>query len=400
MELYFKKRRWKIVLLLVAILIGATSLIYTNWLIRQMSIQERKSVELWASAEKRLVDMSETSNEDITFLQQIIENNTTIPIILTQGKDSIMGDRNIAYKEKNKDVVLRRELKKMKAQKQPIEIILSKETKQYLFYRDSNLLQNLRYFPLVQFSVIMLFILVAYMAFSSSRKAQQNQVWVGLSKETAHQLGTPISSIMAWMEMLKLKNTDPALIGEFEKDVLRLNKIAERFSKIGSRPKLIHQNLIEVVQNAMNYLKTRISNKIELCFSAGNEATIIVPLNAPLFEWVIENVCKNAMDAIGGKGKIDVGIHDNANFVFIDIKDTGKGIAKSRFKTIFKPGFTTKERGWGLGLSLTKRIIEEYHGGKIFVAGSELGKGTTIRIILNKQNGKFQSKGALPVNKK
>lgn len=328
--------------------------------------------------------MSQTSNEDITFLQQIIENNTTIPIILAQGKDSIMGDRNIAYKEKNKDAVLRRELKKMRAQKQPIEIILSRDTKQYLYYRDSNLLQNLRYFPLVQFAVTMLFIAVAYLAFSSSRKAQQNQVWVGMSKETAHQLGTPISSLMAWIELLKMKNVDESLVSEFEKDISRLEKITERFSKIGSAPELLTSDLKNVLTSTVSYLENRSSKKVKFTMDWDENVAYDVPHNAALFSWVIENICKNAIDAIDSNGIISLHLKERNKQVILDIEDNGKGISKSQFKTIFEPGFTTKKRGWGLGLSLAKRIIENYHKGRIFIKHSELGKGTTFRIILNK----------------
>nr|MBD3621007.1 ATP-binding protein [Sunxiuqinia sp.] len=243
MELYFKKRRWKILLLLAAVLIGAGSLFYTNWLIGQMSIQERKSVELWAEAMKRLVDTEAGGNQDLTFLQTIMENNTTIPIVWTSGDGTILGDRNIKYNEKRREIVLQQELAKMTSQKAPIEIVLSKDVSQYLFYRDSNLLLNLRYFPLVQFGVIMLFISVSYFAFSASRNAEQNQVWVGMSKETAHQLGTPISSLMAWIEILKMKNMDENMIEEIQKDVSRLEQITERFSNIGSAPELLTDDL-------------------------------------------------------------------------------------------------------------------------------------------------------------
>ena len=384
MEFYLKKKRWKILLLLVAILIGATSLVYTNWLIGQMSTQERKSVELWAEATKRLVNMEQDNTEDLTFLQQIIANNTTIPIIQTSGKDTIIGDRNIHYTAKNKDSVLKRELRKMKASKEPIEIVLSPNNVQYLYYRDSRLLQNLRYFPLVQFAVIMLFIVVSYLAFSSSRRAQQNQVWVGMSKETAHQLGTPISSLMAWMELLKMKDIDKNLVAEFEKDISRLEKITERFSKIGSKPELLTDDLKEVIKSTINYLENRSSKKVKFTLDCDENKRYDVPHNAALFSWVIENLSKNAIDAMDSDGEIVLRLKDNHKQLIVDVADNGKGISKSQFKTIFEPGFTTKKRGWGLGLSLAKRIIENYHKGKIFIKHSEIGKGTTFRIILNK----------------
>lgn len=384
MEFYLKKRRWKILLLLVAVLIGVTSLVYTNWLIGQMSTQERKSVELWAEATKRIVSQDPTNSEDLTFLQKIITNNTTIPVIIVSQDDTIMIDRNIRYNSKNKDAVLHRELKKMKSQNKPIEIVISPTDKQYLYYRDSTLLQNLRYFPLVQFAVIMLFIAVAYLAFSSSRKAQQNQVWVGMSKETAHQLGTPISSLMAWIELLKMKNIDEKLVNEFEKDISRLEKITERFSKIGSKPELLTDDIKEVLKSTINYLENRSSKKVKFVLDYDESANYDVPHNAALFSWVIENLCKNAIDAMDSDGEIKLRLKDNHKQLILDISDNGKGISKSQFKTIFEPGFTTKKRGWGLGLSLAKRIIENYHKGKIFIKHSEIGKGTTFRIILNK----------------
>lgn len=382
MELYFKKRRWKILLLLAAVLIGAGSLFYTNSLIGQMSIQERKSVELWAEAMKRLVDTEAGGNQDLTFLQTIMENNTTIPIVWTSGDGTILGDRNIKYNEKRREIVLQQELAKMTSQKAPIEIVLSKDVSQYLFYRDSNLLLNLRYFPLVQFGVIMLFISVSYFAFSASRKAEQNQVWVGMSKETAHQLGTPISSLMAWIEILKMKNMDENMIEEIQKDVSRLEKITERFSKIGSAPELLTHDLKLVLQSTVSYLENRSSKKVRFELDLDEKVRYDVPHNAALFSWVIENLCKNAIDAIESDGVINLQLIKKKDQFILDISDNGKGIPKSQFKTIFEPGYTTKKRGWGLGLSLAKRIVENYHQGKIFIKHSEVGKGTTFRIIL------------------
>ena len=263
-----------------------------------------------------------------------------------------------------------------------MKISIGSNQTHYLYYSQSILLKKLTYYPYVQLSVIILFIIVAYFAFSSTRKAEQNQVWVGLSKETAHQLGTPISSLMAWLEILKMNATDRQMVVEFEKDILRLEKITERFSKIGSKPKLTPQNLTHIVDNAIDYLRTRSSENIDFQLYAP-ENPVMIPLNASLFEWVIENTCKNSMDAIDGKGLIKISIIDSSKFVFVDITDSGKGIPRSKQKTIFKPGYTTKKRGWGLGLSLAKRIVEEYHGGKIFVSSSDLGKGATLRIILN-----------------
>ncbi len=383
MNIYKKKIRWKFFLLLGAVVIGIGSLLYTNRLVHKLEHEERKKVELWARA-TTLVASSEISGKSLELVFDVISSNETVPVILVDKDTNILQHNNIdTTRVANPDIFLKKKLQKMMEENPPIEIPYLPGRKQYLYYSKSTILTNLTWYPLVQLGVILLFILVAYFAFSSSRKAEQNQVWVGLSKETAHQLGTPISSLMAWLEMLKLKNLDAGLLSELDKDLHRLNKITDRFSKIGSQPQLTPDNLVDIVEGTLNYLRTRSSDKIKFSLES-DQKEVLVPLNAPLFEWVIENVCKNAMDAIEGEGSVRVSLTDNTNFVFIDISDNGKGVPKSIQKTIFKPGYTTKKRGWGLGLSLTKRIVEEYHQGKIFVASSEVGKGTTIRIILKK----------------
>ena len=384
MDFYFKKRRWKILLLFLAVVIGVGAFFYTNWLVKNMAREERKSVELWAEATQKLVSADINSNQDITFLNDIIIRNTTIPIIITDSLDHIGDSRNISFSENNKDKVLLRELHKMKEQNEPIVISISETNKQYLYYRDSILLENLKYYPVIQFGVIFLFILVAYLAFSSSRNAEQNQVWVGMSKETAHQLGTPISSLMAWVELLKMQNIDEKLVLEFEKDTQRLQKITERFSKIGSVPELEPTDVAETVRSTVEYLKTRSSGKVKFILDFDSDKSYNAPLNSSLFSWVIENLCKNAIDAMNNAGTIQVSIVEKADQLFIEVSDTGKGIPKAYFKSVFQPGFTTKKRGWGLGLSLAKRIIENYHKGKIFLKQSEINKGTTFKIILNK----------------
>ena len=381
MEFYFKKRRWKILLLLLAVGIGIGSFFYTNWLVKKMAIEERKNVELWANATQKLANSDINSNQDITFLLDIISRNTNIPIIITDSLDQIGDTRNISFTEENKEKVLARELHKMKEQNEPILISVSN---QYVYYRDSVLLENLKYYPLIQFAVIFLFILVAYLAFSSSRNAEQNQVWVGMSKETAHQLGTPISSLMAWVELLKMQNIDENLINEFEKDTQRLQKITERFSKIGSVPELLPTDVEETIQSTIDYLITRSSGKVKFILDFDHQKRYEAPMNASLFSWVIENLCKNAIDAMNNSGTIQLSMAEKNGQIIIDISDTGKGIAKAYYKTVFQPGFTTKKRGWGLGLSLAKRIVENYHKGKIFLKQSEINKGTTFRIILNK----------------
>lgn len=384
MELYLKKRRWKILLFLIAILIGTASLYYTNWLVNKVSVEERKSVALWAEATNRLAQPDNGSNNDMDFLLRIIESNTDIPIILTDSVRNIIDYSNINFHETRREQVLERKLRKMISEHEPIKIVVSNSETQYLYYRDSRILQNLKYFPLAQFGVISLFIMVSYLAFSSSRKAEQNQVWVGMSKETAHQLGTPISSLMAWIELLKMQGVKPDLIHEFEKDITRLEKITERFSKIGSAPELIPTDLKPVILSTVSYLEGRTSKRVKFITEIDNSIPFSAPHNPALFSWVIENLCKNAVDAIENEGTIILRLSENSHTIALDISDTGRGIPKSNHKTIFEPGYTTKKRGWGLGLSLAKRIIENYHQGKIFIKQSEPGKGTTFRITLPK----------------
>ena len=273
----------------------------------------------------------------------------------------------------------------MRRQHEPIEILFANNQKNYIYYRDSDLLIQLRWYPYFQLAIIALFLVVSYLAFSTSRKAEQNQVWVGMAKETAHQLGTPLSSLMAWVEYLKTQlNTDQTHIPEIEKDLNRLNTITERFSKIGSAPALKKENIMEVLTTSVSYIRSRSSSKVEFTINNEQNYEVEAPMNVPLFEWVLENLFKNAIDAMSGDGSITINVLDQQQFVYIDITDTGKGIAKSKFKTVFKPGYTSKSRGWGLGLSLSKRIIEEYHDGHIFVKSSEINLGTTFRIVLKK----------------
>lgn len=396
MDIYLKRKRGKIVLLIIAITIGVASLLYTSWLTEKMAQEERKKVELWAEATTRLAEAGIQSSTEpgleqlttayFTLIQSILGQNTTIPVIIVESGGEFNYHANINYSEGRENHVLNRELQKMKAHAEPIHITLSEEEGDYLllYYRESNLLRNLRYYPFVQLFVIIVFIVAAYSAFLATQRAEQNQVWVGMSKETAHQLGTPISSLMAWIELLKLQDIDSGIVNEFEKDIQRLEKITERFSKIGSKPELIPSNVAEVLISTVSYLKTRSSGKIKFEMDLGENDLPLIPLNAALFSWVIENLCKNAIDAMDNNGTISLILKEKDNTVMIDVTDTGKGVAKSNFKTIFQPGYSTKKRGWGLGLSLAKRIVENYHQGKIFIRWSELGKGTTFRIILNK----------------
>lgn len=385
MDKYKYKIRLKYILLIVAVIIGVSSLLYTNRLVKELKLEEKKKVELWAEATQQLIelDLNDTVT-NINFLVKVIENNSTVPVILMNEKGDTTTTRNLRSKRLKNPKYLARQVEIMKKEHDPIEIVLGNDEKNYIYYKDSLILTKLAYFPYVQLGVIILFILVAYLAFSSSRKFEQNQVWVGLTKETAHQLGTPTSSLMGWVNVLKMKNVDPQLVNDFEQDVVRLEKITERFSKVGSKPILTSTNVIPVIINGINYIKSRSSSKIRFNIGFSEADDIKIPLNIPLFEWVIENLSKNAIDAMKGEGTFEIKLTDNTQVIFIDFIDTGKGLHKSMFKTIFKPGFTSKERGWGLGLSLSKRIIEMYHNGKIFVLHSEVNKGTAIRIVLKK----------------
>ena len=505
-DIYLRKRRWKLILFVMAVIIVAASLYYTNILVNEIRKDERKNVEIWADAihhkadlvnitnklfeqikdeeRRRVVTLAEaqrrtitaTSNEELTFLVDLVSNNTTIPVIQTDDQGIIAYARNVKrgkdtltrlegkkldglllkeftvyspiivnyyrdkkiylyYKDSNiytelkqviddlidsffAEVVLNsasvpviitdssgkkwtsygnipkkkmddprfveKTLKSMASHNMPIRVNLANTGVHFIFFEDSFLLKQLRYYPYVQLAVITLFLFIAYLLFSYARKSEQNQVWVGMAKETAHQLGTPLSSMAAWIELLKLKGLDNETVTEIEKDVQRLETITDRFSKIGSAAKLEKLNIVQVVHQAVGYISSRTSQKVKFEVSPPPVKVMEIPLNLHLFEWVIENLCKNAVDAMDGSGLITIELTDDVDHIHIDITDTGKGIPKSRFKTIFHPGFTSKSRGWGLGLTLSKRIIENYHNGKIFVKSSTLGKGTTFRIILKK----------------
>jgi signal transduction histidine kinase len=501
-NIYNRKKHWKILLLLFAIVIIAFSLWYSNVLVKKIARDERmkirtwanalqtranlvnstqkffaqvqeeehKKVELYAETQKRFINLKE--NEDPSFYMKIIQNNSTIPVILTDDKGNIIEHLNtddfssdtipgmadylkeftkyppipiryyknevnyIYYKDSKlfteiqgvmadlvnsffSEVVnnsasvpvlvtdslqtkalksgqfdtlkihdsayLQKIIHDMAAENDPIEINIAGQGKRLIFYKDSYVLTQLRYFPYIQLAIISIFLLVAYMLFSTARRSEQNQVWAGLAKETAHQLGTPLSSMMAWVDYLEAKDVDSETIDELRKDVNRLSTITDRFSKIGSNPSLIPENVVTVIYDSISYLKTRTSQKITYSINLQPDESIVVPLNLQLFEWVIENLVKNAVDAMTRQGTITIDILDEEHVVNIDIADTGKGIPRNMFRTIFNPGYTSKQRGWGLGLSLSKRIINEYHKGKIFVKSSTPGKGTTFRIVLKKE---------------
>jgi len=324
-----------------------------------------------------------------SFFTEIVNNSASVPVIITDStKSHVIAYGNVDSSVIKNNKLLQHTLDEMESQNDPVVIDILSYGKQYIFYKNSFLLMQLKYYPFFQFLVIGLFIIIAYILFSIARRSEQNQVWVGMAKETAHQIGTPLSSLMAWMEILKMKNIDSEMTVEMQKDVKRLENITERFSKIGSPPVMQQENLVMIISDTIDYLKTRTSSKIAFHLKTAG-SNILLPLNKHLFEWVIENICKNSIDAMNGEGTIEIKISIegfNSSNVIIDISDTGKGLHKSNFKNIFHPGFTSKKRGWGLGLSLARRIIEDYHKGKIFVKSSVIGKGTTIRIVLSKNS--------------
>lgn len=382
MRLYEQKKWWKRALAIIALCIGIFSIWYTTKLVKQLSIEEEKKIKLWANATQLMAK----AEGNIEFMLDIITGNETIPIILTDGKNNIISFRNLDSIQAKDTTYLNDELLEMKSEHEPIKIVYDAENDFYnlLYYKNSIVLTQLKAYPAIQLALISLFAIMSYLALSSSRRAEQNQVWVGMSKETAHQLGTPISSLNEWINLLREtpKEEQGYLLDELQNDTKRLELITERFSKIGSEPILKEENMELVVEKSMQYMKTRVSSLVNIHINIakpGNWAKI----NVPLFDWVLENLSKNAIDAMNGKGELNINISHDAKFVYIDIHDTGKGIPKSKFNTVFKPGFTTKKRGWGLGLSLVKRIVEGYHKGKIFVRNSEAGKGTTFRIMLH-----------------
>ncbi len=383
-RIYQTNQILKLVFIAVAALIVVASVFFTNSLSRKLATEEKKKIEIWADATRQLILADENTNVD--FLLNIIEDNTTIPVIMTDDHDRMLQHRNIKTPSKNEAQFFARKIADLKENRPSIVIKLDENNKQYIYYDESLLLKQLQIFPFVQFGLTFVFFLIVILVFSSTKRAEQNQVWVGLSKETAHQLGTPISSLLAWIELLKLKHGDDKLILNMEGDVKRLSIISERFSKIGSKPDLKTTNLIDALSNAVNYMRNRSSSKVEISLQLPANKDLPIRLNIPLFEWVIENICKNAIDAMNGSGKLNLTVINNEHEVYIDIKDSGKGMERKLHKAIFTPGFTTKARGWGLGLSLAKRIIEEYHQGKIFVKESTPNAGTTFRIIIPTKN--------------
>ena len=403
-NIYARIKNWKFILLAFAGIIGFSSLFITNKLVKELKEEEKKKIELWADATK------ETISNPNPLSMKIIRENTSIPVILVDKNDSILEYRNfknssrlnstliklgIIKEEKINKNYLKKELKKIKSNTEapieikipeyvdPVTLDLIPANQQRIYYKDSDLLIRLKYYPIYQLFFIAIFMIIAYLIFSASRKSEQNQVWAGMAKETAHQIGTPLSSLMACLEILKESKIEVSITNEMQKDIDRLERITDRFSKIGSLSNLEKTNVSLVIKNAIEYLKTRVSNNTNFIINIENDQ-VFVPLNTVLFEWVIENLIKNSVDAIKGSGDVVISLLDKKNNIEIKIQDNGLGIDKSIIKNIFKPGVTSKKRGWGLGLSLSKRIIEQFHKGKIFVVSSEKGKGAIFCIILPK----------------
>lgn len=368
--------------ILISIIIVSLILWNTYAFFQKFKQQERVSMEILAEAQKQLGSNTDL-NANVTLPLKILENNNTIPMILVDEKGAVINTQNLDSLKALKPIFLEEQLAIMKEQNEPIVISYDGKNKQYIYYRDSDLLNKLTYYPIALILILVLFLAVIYLFYSSNKAAETNKLWTGMAKETAHQIGTPLSSLLGWISILKMEKVDETYIDEIEKDVHRLNTIANRFSKIGSTPELKKENIVNITKQAFDYLESRSSKQITFYFSTA-ENEINVKLNSELFGWVIENLIKNAIDAMLGKGKLKLNIESNQKKVKITIDDTGKGMPKKLFKQIFKPGFTTKKRGWGLGLSLSKRIVEDYHNGKISVKKSEIDKGTSFEIILDK----------------
>lgn len=376
---------WRSSLALIAITIVTASIFYSNFLAKKIAVDEKQKIEQWVEA----VNETNNVNTSSTILSSkvLTENNKDIPMIVVTEKDSILDHYNLdSFKIAENKNYLKEKLKEYKTSNAPIIWKNPYDLKQnnLVYYGESSLLKQIRYFPIVQLIVVALFIIVTLVAISTRNKSTQNQVWAGMAKETAHQLGTPLSSLQGWVEILKEKEGNEKIGMEMSKDVERLKLVSDRFGKIGSTPQLEEKDLLVQIEDMMAYIKRRAPERVAFTLNANGQTEIPAMINAPLFDWVIENLLKNALDAMDGQGAISIDIKNETTQVLIDVKDTGKGISRKNIANVFKPGFTTKKRGWGLGLSLSKRIIDQYHKGELFVKQSEPGKGTTFRIVLNK----------------
>lgn len=377
-----RMRQVKILLVVMAVVMSVGSLVISHFLVRDLKREEQRKMEIWAEAMRSLNSADEYT--DLTLVLTVLNSNSTIPVVVLDREGEVQDYRNIPLREGSDEEqmrVVKRKAQSMMDAGRVIRVYLSSTDYMEICYADSLLLRRLAWWPYVQLGLVFVFVVVAIFALLSSKRAEQNKVWVGLSKETAHQLGTPISSLMAWQEMLRETYPDDELLPEMGKDVERLQRIAERFSKIGSLPELRPESLNEVLSAVTQYISRRASNRVRLTCAVPQQP-LIVPMCSSLFEWVVENLCKNAIDAMDGQGSITLTASTEGALAVVEVADTGKGIPKNKFRTVFTPGFTTKKRGWGLGLSLAKRIVEEYHHGRIYVKNSEVGRGTTFRIEL------------------
>ena len=377
-----RMRQVKILLVVMAVVMSVGSLVISHFLVRDLKHEEQRKMEIWAEAMRSLNSADEYT--DLTLVLTVLNSNSTIPVVVLDREGEVQDYRNIPLREESTEEQMRavkRKAQSMMDAGRVIRVYLSSTDYMEICYADSLLLRRLAWWPYVQLGLVFVFVVVAIFALLSSKRAEQNKVWVGLSKETAHQLGTPISSLMAWQEMLRETYPDDELLPEIGKDVERLQRIAERFSKIGSLPELRPESLNEVLSAVTQYISRRASNRVRLTCTVPQQP-LIVPMCSSLFEWVVENLCKNAIDAMDGQGSITLTASTEGSLAVVEVADTGKGIPKNKFRTVFTPGFTTKKRGWGLGLSLAKRIVEEYHHGRIYVKNSEVGRGTTFRIEL------------------
>lgn len=377
-----RMRQVKILLVVMAVVMSVGSLVISHFLVRDLKREEQRKMEIWAEAMRSLNSADEYT--DLTLVLTVLNSNSTIPVVVLDREGEVQDYRNIPLREGSDEEQMRavkRKAQSMMGAGRVIRVYLSSTDYMEICYADSLLLRRLAWWPYVQLGLVFVFVVVAIFALLSSKRAEQNKVWVGLSKETAHQLGTPISSLMAWQEMMRETYPDDELLPEMGKDVERLQRIAERFSKIGSLPELRPEGLSEVLSAVTQYISRRASNRVRLTCTVPQQP-LIVPMCSSLFEWVVENLCKNAIDAMDGQGSITLAAFTDGSLAVVEVTDTGKGIPKNKFHTVFTPGFTTKKRGWGLGLSLAKRIVEEYHHGRIYVKNSEVGRGTTFRIEL------------------
>jgi signal transduction histidine kinase len=382
-DFYSKKNTWKVFLLIIALLIGLATVWYTETFLTELRTDQRRQIEVWAEAIKST--FTAPDDAELNFEYTILASNVTIPVILTDDAGNIITYNNLDPKKIDKPDYLTQQLEAMKGQHEPLTYTFGEGQRHYIYYKDSTLLTQLRIYPRVLLAVIAIFMLISYFAFSSARKSEQNRVWTGMAKETAHQIGTPLSSLMGWIEILREQQADPQAIAEMEKDIQRLITITDRFSKIGSVPVIKPEPIYTITKEVVDYLRLRASSKIIFEFDPGPiPENFNIALNKQLYGWVVENLLRNAVDATEGKGRISVRFELGQKHLRIDVEDTGKGMNKRQARAIFRPGYTTKTRGWGLGLSLARRIVENYHKGRIFVLRSEPGQGTTIRILLPK----------------